>query len=285
MTTPFPPSEAEPRPPFALSRRIWQRFHAENLAQVGAALAFTTLLALVPLLTVVLSVISHLPWFDLLSAKLDALMLNQFLPVRAGETISSHLLKFAGKARKLTTAGVALLGVTAFLLLHTIERVFNHLWGVAKPRPLLHRLRLYSIAITVVPLVFGVVGAFVSYTVTASFGLVDEPLWLRRLFLKTGGLLVLGLFFAFLYYAVPNAVVKRKDAFIGGLVATLGFATVQKAFELYLQNQSLYATIYGAFATLPIFLLWLYLSWVVVLIGGLLVSTLPELRRRQWIRW
>lgn len=284
MDSRFDPSP-EQRPPFALSRSIWRRFQKENLAQVGAALAFTTLLALVPTATVVLGVLAALPMFDILMAKLDALMFNQFLPVRGGDAISSYVLKFAGKARRLTPVGVALLGITAFLLLHTIERVFNHLWRVQRPRPLLHRLRLYLVAIVVVPFAFGIVGAFLSYAVTVSAGLLDEPQWVRRMMFKGAGLVVLGLFFSFLYYAVPNAVVHRRDAILGGVVATLGFALVQKAFELFLMSQTLYATIYGAFAALPIFLLWLYLCWIVVLGGGLLVATLPELRRRQWIRW
>lgn len=264
---------------FYLTRLLVQGFGQENLAQVAAALAFTTLLALVPLATVFLSLASVLPIFGSSLAKLDVSLIAQFMPMRSGETISGHVLRFASKARQLTPIGIVLLAFTGFLLLHTIERVFNHIWGVNCQRRLWQRLLIYFTGITAVPLLFGMVAAFLSYAVTLSFGFFSEAQGMQSFFLKISGLLVLAAFLSFLYYAMPSTKVRPYDACLGALLATLAFALVQYGFQLYLVKVPLYSTIYGAFASVPIFLLWLHLSWTVVLLGALLVALLPSFRQ------
>ncbi len=251
---------------------IASRFRTENMFQTSAALAFTTLLALVPLLTLVVSLASVIPYFDTLIARVDVLLTETLLPTGASGTIVKHLGSFAGKARKLTIPGLAVLGVTAILLLMTIERAFNHVWRV-KPRPLLARVRLYAFVVAVWPFVLGAIAAVISLAVTASLGFFAEPPWVRVLLLKTLSLGLLGLFFAFLYYAVPNASVSRRAAALGGVFATLAFAAMQRAFEAYLSGFASFKNIYGTFATVPVFLVWLQLSWAVILLGGLIAST------------
>lgn len=248
------------------------RFRSENMAQTSAALAFTTLLALVPLVTLVLSVADSLPFFHTLIRRLDALLIENLLPAGTGGAIAGHLGRFAEKARRLALPGIVMLGLTAFLLMHTIERAFNHLWRV-KPRPFLARLRLYAFMMAVWPFMLGAVAAVISYAVTVSLGFVDEEAWIRRVALKGVSMLLLGLFFAFLYYAVPNVQVKRRAAAVGGAFASLAFAGMQKAFEIYLGSFGGLKSIYGAFAVAPIFLVWLQLSWAVVLVGGLIAAT------------
>lgn len=253
-------------------RTIVGRFRSENMAQTSAALAFTTLLALVPLVTLVLSVADSIPYFHVLIRRLDGLLIENLLPAGTAGTIAGHLGKFAAKARRLALPGIAMLALTAFLLMHTIERTFNHLWRV-KPRPFLARLRLYAFVMTVWPFVLGALAAVISYAVTVSLGFIDEAAWIRPLALKAVSMLLLGLFFAFLYYAVPNAGVKRRAALTGGAFASLAFAAMQKAFEIYLGGFGGLKSIYGAFAAVPIFLVWLQLSWAVVLLGGLIAAT------------
>lgn len=259
-----------PKMPLAVG--IFRRFHNENMLQTSAALAFTTLMALVPLVTVVLSVADTLPYLDVLISRLDLLISDALLPSSAARTITGSIGRFSHKAQQLTVAGLALLSVTAFLLMNTIERTFNHLWQV-KPRPLLVRLRLYAFVMAVWPFVLGAVAAAISFAVSTSLGFFDEPLWIRRVVLKTGAAVLLGLFFSFLYYAVPNAPVSRRAALFGGLFATVAFSIMQKFFELYLVSSVTLKNIYGAFATFPLFLVWLHMSWAVVLFGGLIVAT------------
>ncbi|HZX30024.1 MAG TPA: YihY family inner membrane protein [Rhodocyclaceae bacterium] len=260
-------------------RTIIQRFRTENMAQTASSLAFTTLLALVPLITLVVSVADSIPFFDSLIKRLDTLLVETLLPTGAGKTIAGHVAQFSHKARSLTVPGIAMLGVTAFLLMHTIERAFNHLWHV-KPRPLLARLKLYAFVMAVWPFMLGALAGLMSYAVTVSLGFVQESSWIRPVILKAVSMVLLGLFFAFLYYAVPNVRVGRVAALVGGGFASLVFAAMQKGFELYLGSFGTFKSVYGAFAAFPIFLVWLHLSWAVVLIGGLVAATAFRPARR-----
>lgn len=251
---------------------IVRRFRTENMTQTSAALAFTTLLALVPLVTLVVSMASTIPFFDSLIQRLDKVVIVNLLPAGAGGTIAGYVGTFVRKARQLTVPGIAMLVLTAFLLMHTIERTFNHLWNV-KPRPVLARLGLYAFVMAVWPFLLGAVAGIISYAVTVSLGFIEESLWVHRIVLKAVSMLLLWLFFAFLYYAVPNVRVMRRAAAVGGAFASLAFAAMQKGFELYLGSFAAFSNVYGAFAAVPIFLVWLQLSWAVVLIGGLIAAT------------
>ncbi|AXS79392.1 YhjD/YihY/BrkB family envelope integrity protein [Dechloromonas sp. HYN0024] len=258
---------------------IFRRFLSENMMQTSAALAFTTLMALVPLVAVVLSVAGAVPYLDLLVARLDLLIREALLPPGAAGAIAGNIGKFSHKAQNLTLAGIAVLSVTAFLLMHTIERAFNHLWHV-EPRPLLDRLRLYAFVMAVWPFVLGAVAGAMSFAVTTSLGWFDEPIWFRRFALKAVAVLILGLFFSFLYYAVPNAQVTRRAALAGGVFATLAFSLMQKFFESFLVSSAMLKSIYGAFAAFPVFLVWLHLSWAVVLFGGLIAASIKRPAKR-----
>lgn len=261
-----------PRSRPGVIRTIIQRFHAENMAQTSSALAFTTLLALVPLIALIVSLANSIPFSETLIKRLDVVLVENLLPTGAGKTIAGYVGQFTQKASRLTVPGLAMLGLTAFLLMHTIERTFNHLWHV-KPRPLLARLKLYGFVMAVWPFMLGAIAALMSYAVTVSLGFVQEANWVRPFVLKAVSMILLGLFFAFLYYAVPNARVLRRAAVAGGAFASLAFAAMQKGFELYLGSFGVLKSVYGAFAAVPIFLIWLHLSWAVVLIGGLIVAT------------
>jgi len=258
---------------------IFRRFHSENMMQTSSALAFTTLMALVPLVTVVLSVAGAVPFLDLLVGRLESMVRDILLPAGAAGTIAGSIGRFSHKAQQLTIAGLAVLSVTAFMLMHTIERTFNHLWRV-QPRPFLARMRLYAFVMAVWPFILAAVAAAMSFAVSTSLGLFDEPLWIRRFLLKTVSVILLGLFFSFLYYAVPNASVSRRAALLGGLFATLAFSAMQKIFELYLVSSAMLKSIYGAFAAFPVFLVWLHLSWAIVLLGGLIAAKVNRPSRR-----
>lgn len=239
--------------------------------QTSAALAFTTLMALVPLMTVVLSIAGIVPFFDLFLGRLEMMVTEAMLPHGAASTITGNVVRFTHKAQQLTWVGIAVLSVTAFMLMHTIERAFNHLWLV-KPRPFLARLRLYGFVMAIWPFVLGAVGAVMSFAVTTSLGLFDEPVWFRRLAFKAMAMLLMGLFFSFLYYAVPNAPVTKRAALLGGGFASAIFGLMQKVFEMFLVSSAMLKSIYGAFAAVPVFLVWLHLSWAVVLMGGLIAA-------------
>ncbi len=268
---------AQPKP--GVAGTIIRRFRTENMMQTSSALAFTTLLALVPLATVILAVADAVPYLDILLSRLEQLVQDSFLPSSAARTISGSIGRFSHRAQQLTAAGIAFLSITAFMLMHTIERAFNHVWQV-KPRPFFIRLKLYAFAMLVWPFILAAVAAAISFAVTTSLGFIQEAEWARRVSFKAISLIVLGLFFSFLYYAVPNAPVARRAAVLGGLFATVAFAVMQKIFELFLGSSAILKSVYGAFAAFPVFLVWLHLSWAVVLLGGLIAATTYRPARR-----
>ena len=262
----------------SFAARIVRRFVEENFAQISASLAFTTLFSLVPLVAVVLGIMAILPSFPVMVDQLDHLVLRSLLPERSGGMIINYILGFSQKAANVTAFGLIGLFASVIVLLLSIERNFNHVWRVTENRPWWKKLRLYAAVVALWPFVVTSVVLAIYYAVTTSLGLIDDPEWLRSFMFKAAGLSVAAIFFAGLYFAVPNSRVDPRDALWAGLFAAIGFVLMQKGFGLYLARFPSFTLVYGAFATLPIFLLWLYLSWAVVLLGALVAATLPEFR-------
>ena len=258
--------------------RCFVRFREERCAQAAASLAFTTLLALVPLLTVALVLISQFDLFSGLGMALRNFLLANLLPEKAGNVITAYALQFTQKTGRLTALGTGMLVLTALLLMFLIDRVFGHIWRVRQPRPVFRRILVYLGGLLLGPVVLGACVAAATYLMTASLGLVNEPKWVTNLLLKILPALLLAALCALIYYAMPNRPVASRDAVAGGVVAALGFALLQRGFTVYLSAFPNYKLIYGAFATLPIFLVWLYLSWLVVLAGALTAAVLGEMR-------
>lgn len=257
--------------------RLYRRFREEHFTQLAASLSFTTLLSIVPLVAVLLAIASVLPFFGTLLGQIDNFLVANLLPGKAGGVVAKYTFQFSQKASRLTVAGLVILAVTSLMLMSSIEKAFNHLWRVAKPRAFIQRLGLYGVVMVVGPVVAGALLAVSSFAISKSLGFFNEPPWLRQTLLKGLALTMLCAFFTFLYYAVPNARVRLVHALTGGVLATLGVAGLQQLFEAYLLKFPTYTLVYGAFATLPIFLLWTYLCWVVVLVGALVVANFESL--------
>jgi membrane protein len=266
--------------PFRLVVRVIGRFRSERLAQTVAALSFATLLGLVPMLAVGLGLMSHLPYASGMSAALEKFLLGNLLPEKAGVVIAKYLGQFAHRAERVTLIGVVALTVTALMQMLTIEHAFNAIWKIRAPRPLLRRIAMHAVALLLGPVVFGASLAFTSYVASASFGMVDEPKWASAAFFRVLPVVFMAALFALLYWAVPNRAISRWHALIGGGLAALGFLAMQRLFGLYVANFPAYTVMYGAFAAVPLFLVWLYLSWGVILIGALVVAELGHWPRR-----
>jgi membrane protein len=266
--------------PFRLVADVARRFHAERCAQTAAALSFTTLLGLVPMLVMGAVLIETLPFGIKLSAALEKFLLSTLLPDKAGTVIAKYLGQFAHRAGRMTWIGIGLLGVVALMQMLTIEHAFNAIWKVRAPRPWLKRLAMHLVALLAGPLVFGAALAGVTYLAGVSFGFFDEPRWVRALFAQVLPVVFLATLFALLYWAVPNRPVTRRHAVLAGTLAALAFVGMQRLFALYIVMFPTYTTVYGTFAAIPIFLLWLHLSWSVILLGALLTAELPGVLRR-----
>lgn len=266
--------------PFHLAVQVVRRFRGERYAQTAAALSFATLLGLVPMLVVGAALIETLPFGIELTSALESFLRATLLPEKAGDVIAKYLAQFAHRAGRVTWIGLAALGVTAVLQMLTIERTFDAIWKVRKQRPWPKRLGLHLLTLLLGPLAFGGALASITFLATASFGLVDEPRWVRIAFSETLPLIFLALLFGLLYWALPNRPVSRWHAGIAGGLAALAFVGMQRLFALYVVKLPTYTLIYGAFAAVPIFLLWLYLSWSVILVGALVTAELPIALRR-----
>jgi membrane protein len=262
--------------PLLLPYRVFKRFVGERCAQAAAALSFSTLLSLVPMIAIAVAIIARLPFADGLSRSLEHFLLANLLPERAGGIIVKYVGEFTRKAQQLTLIGGLALIATALVQMLTIEHSFNAIWEVRENRPLLRRVAMHMLALLLGPLVFGGSLALTTFIASASYGLVEEPFWAKADLLKAVTFAFMTAMFALLYWAVPNRRVIPWHAVCGGLLAALGFALMQRLFGLYLAKLPTYTVVYGAFAAIPIFLLWLYLSWSVILVGALVVAEIPS---------
>lgn len=265
--------------PFRLIVFVARRFHAERLAQTAAALSFTTVLGLVPMIVVGVALITYLPFAGGIGVALEKFLLANLLPDKAGVVIAKYLGQFAHRAERVTVVGIAFLGATALMQMLTIEHAFNAIWKIKAPRPLLRRLAMHLLTLLVGPLVFGASLAATTFLASVSFGLVDKSYWLAEAFFKAMPLAITAILFALLYWGVPNKPIARGHAVMGGVFAALAFAAMQRLFSLYIANFPAYTIMYGAFSAVPIFLAWLYLSWGVILVGALMVAELPRALR------
>lgn len=262
--------------PVRLPWRVARRYHAERCAQTAAALSFATLLGLVPMIAIAAGLIGQLPFGSSMGTVLEQFLLSNLLPEKAGTIIAKYVAQFAHRAERVTLLGVGFLVLTALMQMLTIEHAFNAIWKVRKQRPWLHRLGMHVFALLLGPLVFGASLGATTYAASVSLGIVNEPYWLNTLVAKGMPFLTMSVLFGLLYWGVPNCMVVRWQAMLGGVAAAAGFVLLQKAFALYVTGLAGNAAIYGAFSAIPVFLVWLYLSWSVILIGALLVAEMPR---------
>ena len=254
-----------------------KRFRDDHMGLSASSLTFTTTIALVPFFTVALAVFTAFPMFSQLQGALQDWLIQSLIPDNIARQVLGYLTQFSKQASKLGVAGLAVLLVTAITLILTIDRTLNGIWRVKITRPLTQRVLIYWAAITLGPLLLAASLALTSYVVSASRGLVGPlPVSLRFLldivqfFLVAGGM-------AALFRYVPNTYVKWAHAWSGGVFVAAGIGIAKKMLGFYLATVPTYSLVYGAFATLPILLVWIYLSWVIVLMGAVIAAYLPSL--------
>jgi len=257
-----------------LAGRVRRRFQQDRLGQVASSLTFTTLLALVPLLTIMLTVFSAFPMFEEWSLAFKRFVLSTLVPESAGKVISVYMLQFSSNAHKLTAIGLVILAATAISLMMTIEAAFNGIWHVQRHRPLGVRLTTYWAVMTAGPVVIGA-GLSISSALTGmAVGATQSLPLLAETIGELVPLTLSVLSFAALYLTVPNRQVARDHALVGGLVAGVGFELTRLAFAAYVKLFPTFKLVYGAFSSLPLFLVSLYLTWWVVLLGAVVAAEL-----------
>lgn len=266
-------------------RELIQRFDAHDGLKTASALTYTTLFAVVPFMTVLYAMLSAIPSFQGISEQLQALIFSQFVPA-TGSALVEHLRDFSRQARSLTLIGLMFLLVTAVMMMVTVERAFNSIWHVSRSRRGVSSFLLYWAVLTLGPLLLG--SGFLLSSYLASLALVRgaaEVLGGPVAFLRLLPLTLSFTAFVFIYMAVPNCRVRFRHAVAGAGLAALALELAKGAFSLYVTYFPSYQVIYGTFAAVPLFLVWVFLSWSIVLIGAELAAWLGERRRAEWRYW
>lgn len=259
----------------AFGRFLWHRFLEDRCFESAGALAYATLFALVPLAAVVFGVVSMFPLYESLTDQLTGFIFRNFVPT-AAQTVSDFLRESSMAARGLPGLGAITLLVTALLTLASIEDTFNRIWRVSVPRGALSRVLIYWSALTLLPLLAVASLAVSSYVTSVPF-LASDTSGLGHGLLRILPLALELAAFTLAYRLIPNRTVPTRHALLGGVIATALFEAAKTGFAIYLTRAN-YQALYGAVAVIPIFLIWIYVSWVVVLLGASFAASLSAFR-------
>ncbi len=288
MTSPPHPTPTQElaRTLHALQRWPWletlqtlrQRFREDRLGLTASSLTFTTIIALVPLVTVGLAVFSAFPMFDQFQDGLQKYLVQSLVPEGISRPVLQGLTLFASQAKRVGSVGLVVLVLTALALMATIDRTLNSIWRVRQMRSFGRRVLIYWSAATLGPVVLGIGLSVTSLAITASRGILGAGPGGFGLVLDALGFTLLAVAMTMLYRFVPNTPVRWRHALAGGLFVAIGFELAKAGLAWYLVQVPTYSLVYGAFATVPILLIWIYLSWVVVLLGAVIAAYAPSLQ-------
>ena len=257
------------------------RFYKERGMQAAGALTYTTLLAIVPLLAIAFAIFSAFPAFEAVQGRIETLIFENLVP-EVGSEVGAYVNSFTKNTTNLTALGVIALAVSAVLLLGTIESTLNSIWRIERPRHWLVRILIFWTILTMGPLLFAV-----SITLTTdifayaerfaseagALSTIDQMSWYLQRPIAAS---IQTIAFTLLFLIVPARSVAIRDALIGGAISGVAFEVLKWGFKVYLTSVPTYQTIYGALAVFPIFLIWLYLSWTVLILGAVFAASFPE---------
>jgi len=265
-----------------LMRHVWKHFKDDRLFEEAASLSYTSLLALVPLMAVIVGVVSIFPVFSEWSVQFQNFVFNNFVPA-AGETVRNYLETFLDSVSGLTLPGTIVLIVTALLLMFRIEVAFNKIWRVTEQRTFTNRIVMYWAVLTLCPIIIGAAAVLGAQNLLGALHLQDG---IAPGLQRFGVFLLMWMAFSLIFVLVPNRKVKIRDAIAGAFLTAILFEIAKAGFVAYVKNAN-YAVIYGALATVPIFLFWLYLVWTVVLFGASLAASLTTFKdqSRTEVEW
>jgi len=255
---------------------VARRFIDDQGLQTAASLTYTSLLGLVPIIAVFLAILNAFPAFGELREDVKDAIMAPFDPA-ASETVREHLNAFLENTRRLGVVGALGIGATAVLMLNTIEKTLNRVWRVSERRTIKQRVVIFWALLTLPPILIAA-----SMSLSGYFSAVSEhadvaaaAAFLRKL----GPFMMQWLAFAILFATAPNRQVRIRDSLIGGFVAAALFEGLKNVFGYYVQAAGSQQAIYGALAAIPFFLVWIYLTWTMILVGAEVAAALPEWRR------
>ncbi|WP_290636032.1 virulence factor BrkB family protein [Aquisalimonas sp.] len=260
-------------------RHVADRFVQDGCLNSAGTLAYTTLLSIVPLFAVVFSVMTAFPVFEEFSGRMQDWLFQNLVPA-SGAVVQDYIQQFASRAAGLTAAGLVGITVAAILMMAAIDKAMNRIWRVGKRRPPVQSFMVYWTVITVGPFLVASSLVLSSYLIAlAEFTDVADGGSLQQRLLAITPFVGVVLAFTFLYAAVPNRRVPVWHAVTGAVVAAALFEVAKYGFAAFVTTMPTYEAIYGTLAALPIFLIWIYVCWVVVLLGAEFTQALAGYRQ------
>ena len=252
---------------------LFVRFKEDRIIFYSGYLSYVTLLSMVPLLAVTFSAFSLFPVFQEWRGELEAFVFKNFVPT-LGEAIQGHFVRFIENATKMTPVGLVILILLALLLIYSIDHTLNHIWRVRKNRRLIVSFSIYWVVLTLGPVLIGTSLLTTSYLLSLTGFEENTLLAVRKLFLELLPYLASFSSFLLLYLVVPNTSVHFWSALSGAMIAAILFELSKSAFAIYFTHFPVYQAIYGALAIIPLLFIWVYVSWIVVLVGAQVAASL-----------
>jgi membrane protein len=256
---------------------VIEHFFQDDCTYIASALAFTTILAIVPLMSLGLAIFSSFPVFEGLADPLQNFIFDNFVPT-TGKVVQGYLQQFTSQVSKLSIFGIIFLTITALLVLVTIERAMNKIWRVSTARHGVPAFLLYWTILSLAPIMLGLSLAGSSY-------LFSLPLWADNqapsLIANYTPFILSLIAFTFLYVVVPNAEVKIRHAIWGGLFTAILFEAAKQIFAYYLIRYNTYELLYGAFSAVPVLFIWIYWVWIITLLGAEITYALSVHHQRR----
>jgi membrane protein len=264
--------------PFTLVRRVFARLDSVGWTRAAGSLAFTTLLGLVPLVTVAFAFVAQFPVFQDVLSVLERFLLRYMLPENARALVQTHVVGLAAEAASLKGVWIVFVVVTAALVVDTVESEINEIWGVRRKRPLLRRVIVYVVGVTAGPALVGGAIAAIMWLLQLSISTVPLQQVAIRAILAPLPFLFATAGFTLLYALVPACKVAWSHALVSGLLAAGVLEATRVGFTWYVAHSPSYEILYGALAAVPILLLWIFLFWMIVLAGAAVTASLADAR-------
>lgn len=262
--------------PLTLSRRVSARLNAIGWARAAGSLAFTSILGIVPLATVALAFVAQFPVFEDFIRALERFLLRYMLPQSASAIANDYIFGMAAQAAKLKGLWIVFVIVTAVLVVQAVESEINAIWGIRKRRPLVRRVLVYVAGITAGPVLVGAAISLIMWLIRQSIGVAPLQRSSIALVLQPVPFIFEAIGFTLLFMVAPACRVSWRHALAGGALAAVAFELTRNGFAWYVANSPSYEILYGALAAVPLFLLWIFLFWMIVLAGAAVTASLAE---------